>query len=264
MPQTNHHDRAERQDPDAEQLVAGRNPVLELLRSERPVDHILMASGARATGSLPRLEALAREQGVPVKEVARERLDALCPGVNHQGVAAVAAACGYVELEDLFEIAAARDEPLFVIVADGIEDPHNLGAILRTADACGAHGVVVPKRHGVGLTAAVMRSSAGAALHLPVARVPNLPSALETLKERGAWVYAADMGGEDWCAVDYSGAVALVVGSEGKGVSRLMRERSDRVVSLPMLGKVNSLNASVAAGIVMYEIARQRLSIKAK
>ncbi|MEG1849238.1 MAG: 23S rRNA (guanosine(2251)-2'-O)-methyltransferase RlmB, partial [Oscillospiraceae bacterium] len=184
-----------------------------------------------------------------------------CPELNHQGVIAVAAACDYAELSDIFAAAAAKNEPLFVVVCDEIEDPHNLGAIIRTADAAGAHGVIIPRRHGAGLTAATMRASAGAAQHLPVARVPNLPTALETLKEQGAWIYAADLEGESWCSVDYSGPVALVIGSEGAGVSRLMRERSDKIVSLPMCGAVNSLNASVAAGIVMYEIARQRLRL---
>ncbi|MEG2174279.1 MAG: 23S rRNA (guanosine(2251)-2'-O)-methyltransferase RlmB, partial [Oscillospiraceae bacterium] len=157
--------------------------------------------------------------------------------------------------------AAERGEAPLFLIADNIEDPHNLGAILRSADATGVHGVIVPKRHGVGLTPAVLRASAGAALHIPVARVPNLAAAIETLKERGVWIYAADMGGKSWCSVDYAGGVALMIGSEGSGISRLLLERSDVVVSLPMCGKVNSLNASVAAGVLLYEIARQRLGL---
>lgn len=242
--------------------VAGRNPVIELLRSERPVDKVLMLKASEGQGVLGRIAAMAKERGVPVKETTREKLDSICPGVNHQGVAAYSAACDYASLEDIYE--RAGDEQLFVVIADNIEDPHNLGAIIRSADAAGAHGVIIPRRHGVGLTAAVMKASAGAAQHLPVARVSNLASTVEELKKKNVWVYAADMQGESWCTVDYKGAVALIIGSEGAGVSRLLRERSDVIVSLPMNGQVNSLNASVAAGILLYEITRQRLGLKAK
>ena len=244
----------------SDELVAGRNPVIELLRSGRPVNQILMLKSEG--GSLQKIVAMAKERGVPVKDVAREKLESLCSGVNHQGVIAFAAACDYATVEDIF--ARAGSEPLFVVIADGIEDPHNLGAIIRSADAAGAHGVIVPKRHGAGLTAAVMKASAGAAGHLPVARVSNLAATVEELKKKNVWIYAADMDGESWCTVDYSGAVALVIGSEGSGVSRLLKERSDVVVSLPMCGQINSLNASVAAGILLYEITRQRKGIRAK
>ncbi|MEA5137081.1 MAG: 23S rRNA (guanosine(2251)-2'-O)-methyltransferase RlmB [Candidatus Fimivivens sp.] len=244
----------------SDEMVAGRNPVIELLRSERPVNKILMLKAE--SGNLKRIVAMAKEKGVPVKDVAREKLDSLSPGLNHQGVIAFAAACDYATVEDIFD--RAGSEPLFVVIADGIEDPHNLGAIIRSADAAGAHGVIVPKRHGAGLTAAVMKASAGAAEHLPVARVSNLAATVEELKKKNVWIYAADMDGDSWCTVDYSGAVALVIGSEGSGVSRLLKERSDMVVSLPMCGQVNSLNASVAAGILLYEITRQRKGIKAK
>jgi 23S rRNA (guanosine2251-2'-O)-methyltransferase len=246
----------------SEAAVAGRNPVLELLRSGRPVDQILMAAQPGAAGSLPKIAAMARERGIPVKQVARERLDALCPGINHQGVAAIAAACRWASLEEIY--LRAGDQPLLVVVADGIEDPHNLGAIIRSAEAAGAHGVIVARRGGVGLTAAVMKASAGAAQHLPVARVANLASTLEELKKKNVWIYIAAAGGTDWCTVDYSGAAALVIGAEGRGVSRLLRERGDVTVSLPMCGKVDSLNASVAAGILLYEIARQRRKLKAR
>lgn len=247
-----------------EGLVAGRNPVIELLRSENPVDKVFMLKGEGVQGTLLKIKAMAANRGIPVKEVTKEKLDSICDGITHQGVAAIGAVCDFVELDRLFEVAAERGESLFAILCDDIEDPHNLGAIIRSADAAGAHGVIVPKRHGAGLTAAVMRASAGAVEHVAVARVPNLTYALEELKKKGAWVYAADIDGENWCTVDYSGAVVLVIGSEGKGVSRLVKEHSDFIVSLPMGGKVNSLNASVAGGIVMYEIARQRLGIKAK
>ena len=245
----------------SDQLVAGRNPVIELLRSERPVDKVLLLR-QDGKGSLQKIIAMAKERGVPVKDVTREKLDSLCPDTNHQGVVASAAACNYASLEDIFD--RAGQQPLFVVIADGIEDPHNLGAIIRSADAAGAHGIIIPKRHGAGLTSAVMKASAGAAGHLPVARVSNLASTIEELKKRNVWVYATDMDGTDWCTVDYAGAVALVIGSEGAGVSRLIKDRSDVVVSLPMCGMVNSLNASVAAGILLYEVTRQRKGIKAK
>lgn len=246
-----------------DRIVAGRNPVLELLKTDEPVDRILMQSGER-TGSLSKIAALAKTRGIPVKDAAKEKLDALCPGVAHQGVAAIAAAFRYVELEELFAAAEKRGESPFFVICDGIEDPHNLGAILRTADAVGAHGVIIPRRHGVGLTAASVKCSAGAAAHVPVARVANLASTIEELKKRNIWIYAADMDGQDWCGVDYSGGVALIVGGEGAGVSRLLRDKSDVIVGLPMYGQVNSLNASVAAALVLYEVARQRHGIRAK
>ncbi len=244
----------------SDEMVVGRNPVVELLRSGRPVNKILMLKSEG--GGLQRIVAMAKERGIPVKDVAREKLDTLSQGLNHQGVIAFTAALDYATVEDIF--ARAGDEPLFVVIADGIEDPHNLGAIIRSADAAGAHGVIIPKRHGAGLTAAVLKASAGAAEHLPVARVSNLAATVEALKKKNVWIYAADMEGEAWCTVDYAGAVALIIGSEGSGVSHLLKARSDVVVSLPMCGQVNSLNASVAAGILLYEITRQRKGIKAK
>ena len=250
----------------AEGVIAGRNPVIELLKSDAPVDKIFMqkTNDQEREGSLLKIKAMAAERGVPVKETTRERLDSLCGGINHQGVAAFGAVCDFVDIDRLFEIAKERNEPLFAILCDDIEDPHNLGAIIRSANAAGAHGVIVPKRHGVGLTPAVAKASAGAVQYTAVARVANLASAIEVLKERGAWVYCADMDGQDWCGVDYAGAVVIVVGSEGNGVSRLIKEKSDFVVRVPMLGEVSSLNASVAGGILMYEVARQRQGIKSK
>ncbi len=245
-----------------DRIVAGRNPVLELLRTDEPVDHILMQKGER-TGSAGKIASMAREKGIPVKDAAKEKLDALCPGLNHQGVAAVTAPCRYADLEDLFRAAREKGEPPLFLICDGIEDPHNLGAIIRTADAAGAHGVILPRRRGAGLTAAAVKASAGAALHVPVARVSNLAATVDLLKERGVWIYAADMGGRDWCAVDYSGGAALIVGNEGAGVSRLLSEKSDVIVGLPMYGEINSLNASVAAALVLYEMARQRHGIRA-
>ncbi len=238
-------------------IIAGRNAVSEALRAGRPIDRLCVKRGERA-GSLLALCRRARDAGIPVKETDPKKLDEMAGGLPHQGVVAVAAAHGFAQPEDIFRLAEERNEPLFVIVCDGLEDPHNLGAVIRTAECAGAHGVVVPKRGAAGLTATVAKSSAGALEYVPVARVANLASFLEELKARNVWVYAADMGGEPYDAVDFSGAAALVVGAEGAGVSRILKERADKLVSLPMRGKIQSLNASVACGILCYEIARQR------
>ena len=246
--------------PTDENVVAGRNAVSELLRSGREIDSIYIQKG-ELRGSAVSLVAKARQRGIPVKEADSRKLDAMCGGQAHQGILAVAAAWEYARLEDI--LASAGPNP-FLVVADHIEDPHNLGAIIRTAEAAGADGLIIPKRGGVGLTTAVARSSAGAVEHLPVARVANITAALEELKKRNIWTYCAEMEGQNWCSVDYSGGVALVIGSEGSGVSRLVRDVCDVRVSLPMLGKITSLNASVAAGIVLYEIARQRQGLPAR
>lgn len=252
----------ERENKQQNDVIAGRNPVLEVLRSGREIESIYIQSGAQK-GPLGRIIALARERGIPVKEASAEKLLALSGVEVHQGVAALVSAARYATLEEIYE--RAGEEPLFLVFCDEIEDPHNLGAIIRTAEAAGAHGVVVPKRHSAGLTATVAKSAAGAVAHLPVVRVPNLTAAMEQLKkDKNMWFYCADMDGQPWCSTDYSGAVGLVVGSEGAGVSRLVKEKCDFVVSLPMRGQVNSLNASVAAGIVLYEVARQRLGLRAR
>lgn len=244
-------------------VIAGRNAVAEALRAGRPIDRIYVRRGDR-TGSVHAILRMAKEAGVAVKDVDARKLDAMCGGENHQGIAAVAAVHAFSEAEDIFALAESRGEPPFLIVCDEIADPHNLGAIIRTAECAGAHGVVIPKRRSVGLTAAVGRASAGAVEYLPVVRVPNIASFLDEIKARGVWVYTADMDGTDWCQTDFSGPAALVVGSEGFGVSRLVKEKSDFIVSLPMKGRINSLNASVACGILCYEIARQRAGIRAK
>lgn len=245
------------------ELLVGRNAVLEALRSGREINTLLVAKGERS-GSITRILADCRDRGIVIKEVDKRKLDFLCGQGNHQGVAAYVAAHAYAELDDMFALAEARGEAPFLIVCDALEDPHNLGAVIRTAEAAGAHGVIVPKRHGVGLTWAVAKSAAGALEYMPVARVGNLAATLEQLKARGLWVYSADMDGTPWCDVSFSGGVVLVVGAEGSGVSRLLREKSDFIVSLPMKGKINSLNASVAAGILMYEVSRQRTLEKGK
>ena len=244
-----------------EDVVLGRNAVPELLKSGREVETVYIQKG-EMKGSIPRIAAMARERGIPVKEVNGLKLDSLSGPNNHQGVAAITAAYTYSTVEDI--LARAGEEAPFIIIADEIEDPHNLGAIMRTAEAAGAHGLIIPKRRGVGLTATVSKTSAGAMEHLPVARVSNLVSTIEELKKKGIWAYCADMDGQPWCSVDYAGGVALIIGSEGQGVSRLVKESCDFTVALPMRGEINSLNASVAAGIVIYEIARQRMGLKAK
>ncbi len=251
----------EKQDTERrEDYIAGRNAVMEALKSGRHLDSVMIARGDRQ-GSIAAIAARCKEQGIPVKEADIRKLDAMA--ANHQGVIAMAACKEYVTLDALFEAAQQKGEPPFFIVCDELEDPHNLGAILRTAEAAGAHGVIVPRRRSVGLTSTVYKASAGAVEYVPVARVANINDALRELKERGVWVYGLDMDGEDWCSTDLTGAVALVVGSEGRGISRLVRENCDYVLSLPMNGRVNSLNASVACGIVLYEVARQRGQIRA-
>ena len=244
-----------------EDYIAGRNAVTEALKSGRPLDSVLVAKGDRQ-GSIGAIIAKCRQLNVPVKEVDSRKLDFMAQ--NHQGVIAVAACKEYASLEDLFKVAQERGEKPLFIVCDELEDPHNLGAILRTAEAAGAHGVIVPRRRSVGLTSTVYKASAGAVEYVPVARVANITDTLRELKKQGLWIYGLDMDGETWCQTDLTDAMALVVGSEGRGVSRLVREQCDFVLSLPMAGHINSLNASVACGIVLYEAARQRQNIRAK
>ena len=245
-----------------EDIIAGRNAVAEALRAGRAIDSVLLAKGDRA-GSISALAAQCRRKGLLVKEVDSRKLDALC-GPNHQGIATLAACKETVTLDELFAAAEAKGEPPFFVVCDELEDPHNLGAILRTAETAGVHGVVIPKRRSAGLTSAVYKASAGAVEYVPVARVSNITDALREMKKRGVWVYGLDMDGETWCSVDMKGAAAVVVGSEGRGISRLVKEQCDFIVSLPMRGHITSLNASVACGIVLYEAARQRQGLAAK
>ncbi len=238
-----------------ENLIVGRNAVREALRAGRDMEKLLVSRG-EATGSLREILALAREKGVVVQEVDRRRLDEMAE--NHQGVAALASMYAYSTLEEILAIAREKGEPPFLVVLDGITDPHNLGAIVRTAECMGAHGVILPERRAVGLTPAAMKAAAGALEWIKVARVTNLTRALETLKAQNVWTYATDMDGEDYRRVNFSGGCALVIGAEGQGVSRLVRETCDQVVSIPMKGHIDSLNASVAAGVILAEIARQR------
>lgn len=238
-------------------LVIGRNAVAELLKSGREVENIIIAKG-EPEGSVLKIIAMAREKGIVVKNADRKKLDFMCGGANHQGVVANVPAHEYSSVEEILEFAKSKNEPPFIIICDEIEDSHNLGAIIRTAEACGVHGIIIPKRRNVGLNFIVAKTSCGALEYVKVARVSNLNSTIEKLKKENIWVYCADMDGQPWCKTDFSGGAALVVGSEGNGVSRLVKEHCDVTVSLPMYGKVNSLNASVAAGVIMYEIARQR------
>jgi 23S rRNA (guanosine2251-2'-O)-methyltransferase len=244
--------------PQAEQpdnLIVGRNPIREALKAAQPIEKMLVAQG-ELSGSARELVAKAREAGIVVQFVERSRLDAVY--ANHQGMIAYASAANYATVDDILALADKREEPPFVIVLDGVTDPHNLGAIIRTAECCGAHGVIVPERRSAGLTPAAVKAAAGALAYLPVARVGNLSRTLSQLKQKGLWVIGCDMSGADVRTADMSGPVALVVGSEGEGISRLVLEGCDRVVSIPVKGQIASLNASVAAGIALYEIMRAR------
>lgn len=238
-------------------IIAGRNPVMEAIRSGRSIESILVAKGERS-GSVVAIIAKAKQKNIPVKDVDSKKLDFLAKGVNHQGIVAQCAVKEYSTLEDIFSLAEERGESPFVIVLDKIEDPHNLGAIIRTAECAGAHGVIIPERRSAGLSYTVEKTSAGALEYMPVVRVKNISAVLQKLKDKGIWVYGADMDGEHYKKVNFDGAVALVIGNEGKGISPLVAKDCDVIVSLPMKGKINSLNASVAAGILMYEIADKR------
>ena len=242
-------------------IIAGRNPVSEAVNSGRAIENILIAKG-ELNGSVKVIVAKAKDKHIPIKEVDRKKLDYMCGNSAHQGIIAVAAVKDYSSVEDIFALAQSRNEPPFIIVLDEIEDPHNLGAIIRTAECAGAHGIIIPKRRAVGLNYTVGKASAGAYEYVPVARVNNIPTVIDELKEKGCWIYGADMNGSVYAQNNLKGACALVIGSEGKGLGRLVREKCDVILSLPMCGKINSLNASVAAGILMYEFTRQRLGIK--
>ena len=243
---------------DREDIIEGRNAVIEALRAGRPIDKIFIAKGERDR-TLGHIAARARDAGVPVVEADSRKLDAMSPFGAHQGVIAQAAVRAYCTLEELLAVAHECGEAPFLIACDEVSDPHNLGAIIRTAECAGAHGVIIPKRRSAGLTATVDKTSAGAAEHMAVARVANLPSALEALKKQGLWIYgAAAEGSAPLWKTDFTGPVCMVIGSEGDGMGRLVRECCDFTVSIPLLGRVSSLNASAAAAVLMYELVRQR------
>ena len=237
-----------------QQIIYGRNAVSEALSSEKEIDTIFVQRGA-AVGNII---SSAKKRGIVVKDVSEEKLSALAGTPKHGGVAAELCACTYAELEDILEVSKAKGAPPFIIIADEIADPHNLGAIIRTAEAAGADGVIIPKRRSASLNATVFKTSAGAAAWIKVARVSNLVDAIKTLKKHNIWVWGMEADGSPFGKTDFTGGTAIVVGSEGFGLGRLVRESCDGVLSLPMNGKVNSLNASVSAGILMYEVVRQR------
>ncbi|MCM1507057.1 MAG: 23S rRNA (guanosine(2251)-2'-O)-methyltransferase RlmB [Ruminococcus flavefaciens] len=235
--------------------IAGRNPVIEALKSGTPIDTIYIDGNS---GSLGLIRRLAKEKGIVVKDAQDKKLTQLSGGASHQGVVAVGACGEYVSVEDILAVSQKKGTKPFIIICDEIEDPHNLGAIIRTAETAGADGVIIPKRRSASLNATVAKTSAGAVSYVPVARVSNLSACIDTLKENGVWIYGTDASGTDYCQTDFTGSMALVIGSEGFGISRLIQKKCDFMVKLPMYGKINSLNASVAGGIFMYEVLRQR------
>lgn len=254
--------RAERERPEQDNekedrgYIIGRNPVIEALKSGKNVDTVYVNS--EAGGSIGLICRMAKERDIVVKQVSDAKLTAMSDGASHQGVIAVGACAEYVSVEDILAISREKGTDPFIIICDEIEDPHNLGAIIRTAEAAGADGVIIPKRRSASLNQTVYKTSAGAASWVPVARVANIPAAIDELKAQGIWIYGTDAKGEDYTKTDMTGPAALVIGSEGFGMGRLVEEKCDFLVRLPMNGKITSLNASVAAGIFMYEAVRQR------
>jgi rRNA methylase, putative, group 3 len=242
-----------------ENLIEGRNAVLEAFRSGKTIDKLFILDGCQ-DGPVKSIVREAKKQDTLIQYVAKERLNQLTETGRHQGVIAYAAAYAYAEVEDMLEAARKKGEDPFLILLDNIEDPHNLGAIIRTANLAGAHGVIIPRRRAAGLTATVAKASAGALNYTPVAKVTNLTRTMEELKEQGLWFVCADMGGEQMYRLNLTGPIGLVIGSEGEGVSRLVKENCDYTAGIPMRGDIDSLNASVAAGVLAYEIVRQRLS----
>ena len=239
-------------------MVEGRNAVIEAFRSGKPVDKLFVLDGCQ-DGPVRTIIREAKKHDTIINFVTKERLDQISETKKHQGVIAYAAAYEYSEVEDMLELAKKKGEDPFLILLDNIEDPHNLGAIIRTANLAGAHGVIIPKRRAVGLTATVAKTSAGALNYTPVAKVTNLAKTMEELKEKGLWFVCADMGGESMYRLNLTGPIGMVIGNEGDGVSRLVKEKCDFIASIPMKGDIDSLNASVAAGVLAYEIVRQRL-----
>lgn len=242
-----------------ELTIEGRNAVIEAFRSGKTIDKVFILDGCQ-DGPIQTVKREAKKEGAIVRFVEKTRLDQMSSTGKHQGVIAYAAAYEYSDMDEIFQAAAAKDEPPFIVLLDGIEDPHNLGAIIRTANLAGAHGVVIPKDNAAGLTATVIKASAGAINYTPVVKVTNMARTIEELKEKGLWFVCADMGGQTMYDLDLKGAIGLVIGSEGSGVSRLVKEKCDFIASIPMKGDIDSLNASVAAGVLSYEILRQRMS----
>ncbi|HHT50755.1 MAG TPA: 23S rRNA (guanosine(2251)-2'-O)-methyltransferase RlmB [Eubacteriaceae bacterium] len=251
-------------DPDMSSAnqIEGRNPVKEALKSGRTIEKILVSKG-ELSGSIGEILGIARDKKIIIQKVDRKKLDEISLTHSHQGIIAIGSAHNYVEVEDILKRAKEKQEDGFIIILDEITDPHNLGSILRTADACGAHGIIIPKRRSVGLTPIVAKSSAGAIEYMPVAKVTNIGQTIEQLKKEGYWVAGAEVSAEEYYfEADLIGPIALVIGSEGKGVSRLIKEKCDFLLKIPMMGNVSSLNAAIAAAIIMYEVRRQRINIE--
>lgn len=240
-----------------ENVVSGRNAVRELLAGGRDIEKIYIQSGDRE-GSVNQLIGIASERKLPIIEMDRAKLDRISGGARHQGIVAIAAERNYSTIDEILDYAAERGEPPFIVICDGIEDPHNLGAIIRSAECAGVHGVIIPKRRAVGLTTVVAKASAGAIEHVRIAKVTNVAQTIDELKERGLWLYAADMGGDSYYSTDLRSSAAIVLGSEGFGISRLVKEKCDFTVSIPMYGNVNSMNVSCAAAVIFAEVAKQR------
>ena len=238
-------------------IIFGRGPVLEALKNSHPIEKIIIKSGPYAKSLIPVID-LAKKNNIIIQQADVARLDKMSEGENHQGVIAMVSAYKYATVDDIIKKAEDKGESPFVIICDKITDPHNLGAIIRTANCVGAHGVIIPKHESAGVNSVVMKTSVGAVEYTPVAKVTNLATTIDELKDKGFWVTCADMDGQSMYDIDLKGAIAIVVGSEGKGVSRLVREKCDFIASIPMYGEINSLNASVAAGVLMYEALRQR------
>ena len=252
------NERPERQDRNDERtdMIIGRNPVIEALKNKREMEKIVIADGSE--GSVSKIIGMAKDQGVVIQYRERAALDRMAGGRPHQGVVAFVSAYKYSELEDIFALAEKRNEQPFIMILDDLEDPHNLGAIMRTCDCAGAHGVIIPKRRAAGLTEIVGKASAGAVEYVPCVRVTNIAQTIDKLKDQGVWIAACDMGGTEYYRQNLTGSIGIVIGSEGKGISKLVKEKCDFTVSMPMMGRINSLNASNAAAVIMYEVRKQR------
>ncbi len=240
-----------------ENLLYGRNAVMEALKSGREIEKIFLRSGDRE-GSLKVIAALAKERAVPFVEVAPHKLDEMTASGTHQGVAALASPVSYVSVDEILAAAEKKGEKPFLVICDDISDPHNLGAIIRSAECCGVNGVILPKRHSAMISSVAVKASAGAVNHMPIAKVANIATTIDALKEKGVWVYGAEAGGKSAWETDMTGSVAVVMGSEGNGISRLVKDKCDFIVSIPMYGKINSFNVSCAASIILTEVAKQR------
>ena len=245
---------------DNSEILYGRNPVIEALKSGVVVNKLLIAQGDNS-GSMKVILSLARERQLVYQTVDKKKLDDICGHKNHQGVVMYISAGEYADVSDILDRAREKNEPPFILILDEIQDPHNLGAMIRTAEACGVHGIIIPKRRSVQLTGAVAKASAGALAHMLIARVPNLPTVIDDLKKEGVWIAGTDAGGDtEFFKADFRGPIGIVIGSEGYGIGELVRKKCDYIITIPMVGKVSSLNASVAAGLVMYEIFKERYS----